>query len=131
MSSFHVMSPDIANFRTVLGHFATGVALVTATNDGEPVGMACNAFTSVSLDPPLVLFCAMKTSTTWPKIQAAGSWAANFVGEDDEELCRLFAQKDADRFARAVESLYHDVLSPVLDGTGKTKKAKDTPVTVA
>ena len=69
------------------------------SHDGEPVGMACNSFTSVSLDPPLVLFCAAKSSTTWPRIQAAGKWAANILGEDDEEVCRLFAQKDADRFA--------------------------------
>ena len=61
--------------------------------------MACNSFTSVSLDPPLVLFCAAKSSTTWPRIQARGKWAANILGEDDEEMCRLFAQKGADRFA--------------------------------
>ena len=61
--------------------------------------MACNSFTTVSLDPPLVLFCAAKSSSTWPRIQAAGKWAANVLGEDDEEVCRLFAEKDADRFA--------------------------------
>ena len=76
--------------------------------------MACNSFTSVSLDPPLVLFCAAKSSTTWPRIQAAGKWAANILGEDDEEVCRLFAQKGADRFAA------HDVPAgrsgaPILD----------------
>jgi 3-hydroxy-9,10-secoandrosta-1,3,5(10)-triene-9,17-dione monooxygenase reductase component len=85
--------------RTVLGHFATGITIVTATDAGAPVGMACNSFTSVSLEPPLVLFCAAKSSTTWPRIQAAGKWAANILGEDDEEVSRLFAQKDAERFA--------------------------------
>jgi len=93
------LPPDASTFRTVLGHFATGVVVVTAADGGEPVGMACNSFTSVSLDPPLVLFCAAKTSTTYPRIQAAGRWAANVLGEDDEEICRLFAQKDTDRFA--------------------------------
>jgi 3-hydroxy-9,10-secoandrosta-1,3,5(10)-triene-9,17-dione monooxygenase reductase component len=88
--------------RTVGGHFATGVAIVTASDDGEPVGMACNSFSTVSLEPPLVLFCAAKSSTTWPRIQAAGKWAANVLGEDDEEVCRLFAQKGADRFAHMV-----------------------------
>ena len=57
------LAPDAATYRTVLGHFATGVVLVTAIDDGEPVGMACNSFTSVSLEPPLVLFCAAKSST--------------------------------------------------------------------
>ncbi len=86
--------------RTVLGHFATGVAIVTAVDGGEPVGMACNSFTSVSLDPQLVLFCAAKSSSTWPRIQAAQKWAANILAEDGEEICRLFAQKGADRFAK-------------------------------
>ena len=94
------LAPDAATYRTVLGHFATGVVLVTAIDGDEPVGMACNSFTSVSLDPPLVLFCAAKSSTTWPRIQAAGKWAANFLDDDGEEICRLFAQKGADRFAR-------------------------------
>jgi 3-hydroxy-9,10-secoandrosta-1,3,5(10)-triene-9,17-dione monooxygenase reductase component len=62
--------------------------------------MACNSFTSVSLEPPLVLFCAAKSSTTWPRIQSSGKWAANILDEDGEEVCRLFAQKGADRFAR-------------------------------
>jgi len=93
------IAPDSANYRTVLGHFATGVVLVTADHGGEPVGMACNSFTSVSLEPPLVLFCAAKSSSTWPRIQAAAKWAANVLDEDGEEICRLFAQKGADRFA--------------------------------
>jgi 3-hydroxy-9,10-secoandrosta-1,3,5(10)-triene-9,17-dione monooxygenase reductase component len=85
----------------VLGHFATGVVIVSAIDGEEPVGMACNSFTSVSLDPPLVLFCAAKSSTTWPRIQAAGKWAANILDDDGEEICRLFAQKGADRFAHS------------------------------
>jgi 3-hydroxy-9,10-secoandrosta-1,3,5(10)-triene-9,17-dione monooxygenase reductase component len=101
MSRSHrqVLAPDAASLRTVLGHFATGVAIVTAIDGDEPVGMACNSFTSVSLEPQLVLFCAAKSSTTWPRIQAAGKWAANILDEDGEEVCRLFAQKGADRFA--------------------------------
>jgi 3-hydroxy-9,10-secoandrosta-1,3,5(10)-triene-9,17-dione monooxygenase reductase component len=98
-SQVHVLPPDPATFRTVLGHFATGVAIVTAMDGNEPVGMACNSFTSVSLEPALVLFCAAKSSTTWPRIQAAGKWAANILEEDGEEVCRLFAQKGIDRFA--------------------------------
>ncbi len=99
--SRQILQPDAAALRTVLGHFATGVAIVTATDGDGPVGMACNSFTSVSLEPQLVLFCAAKSSTTWPRIQAAGKWAANILAEDGEEVCRLFAQKGADRFAHA------------------------------
>jgi 3-hydroxy-9,10-secoandrosta-1,3,5(10)-triene-9,17-dione monooxygenase reductase component len=103
-SQLHVLPPDPASFRTVLGHFATGLTVVTALEGDEPVGMACNSFTSVSLEPPLVLFCAAKSSTTWPRIQAAGKWAANFLDEDGEEICRLFAEKGADRFSRVAYS---------------------------
>ncbi len=120
-AQLHTLNPDAATMRTVLGHFATGLTIVTAMDtqgDGPalPVGMACNSFTSVSLEPPLVLFCAAKSSTTWPRIQAGGKWAANILGEDDEEVCRLFAQKDADRFAHMT---FRPGLSgaPILDHT--------------
>jgi 3-hydroxy-9,10-secoandrosta-1,3,5(10)-triene-9,17-dione monooxygenase reductase component len=98
------LTPDAATYRTVLGHFATGVVIITAIDGNEPVGMAANSFTSVSLDPPLVLFCAAKASSTWPRIETSGKWAANILDEDGEEVCRLFAQKGADRFARIAYS---------------------------
>ncbi len=110
----HVAVPDAATYRTVLGHFATGVAIVTAVDGEEPVGMACNSFTSVSLDPALVLFCAAKSSSTWPRIQRAGRWAANILAEDGEEICRLFAEKGAARFAHMAYSLGRTG-APILD----------------
>ena len=94
------LAPDAATYRTVLGHFATGVVIVTAIDGDEPVGMACNSFTSVSLEPPLVLFCAAKSSTHVAAHRStSGKWAANILDEDGEEICRLFAEKGADRFA--------------------------------
>ena len=93
-------SPTPRRFRTVLGHFATGVTVITAMDGDEPVGMACNSFTSVSLDPPLVLFCAAKSSTTWPRIERAGTSPSNVLDEDRGAVSRLFAQKGADRFAQ-------------------------------
>ncbi|HEY3831676.1 MAG TPA: flavin reductase family protein [Acidimicrobiia bacterium] len=93
------LAPDPTIFRTVLGHFGTGVAIVTAMCDGEPVGMACNAFASVSLEPPLVMFCAANSSSTWPRIQAAKHYCVNILHEDGEEMCRSFATRGADRFA--------------------------------
>lgn len=116
MTYAHVraLPPDPATYRTVLGHFATGVALITALDGEAPTGMACNSFTSVSLDPALVLFCAAKSSSTWPRIKAAGRWAANILDEDGEELCRLFAQKDADRFAHVSYTIGRSG-APILD----------------
>ena len=95
-----VLTPDAASFRTVLGHFATGITVITAMDGDEPVGIAANSFTSVSLDPPLVLFCAAKTSSTWPRIQRAGHFTVNVLDEHQEEISQLFAAKDVDRFGQ-------------------------------
>ncbi len=95
-----VLRPGGSDFRTVLGHFATGVTIITAIDDGEPAGVAANSFTSVSVDPPLVLFCVGRTSTTWPRIERARRFAVNILGEHQEELSRLFATKGADRFGQ-------------------------------
>jgi 3-hydroxy-9,10-secoandrosta-1,3,5(10)-triene-9,17-dione monooxygenase reductase component len=92
------LEPDSATYRTVLGHFATGVTIVTALDGDTPVGMACNSFTSVSLDPPLVLWCAAKSSSTWPQMQGAQHFAVNVLAEDGEPTCRVFATKGVDRF---------------------------------
>lgn len=93
-----VRTIDAARFRQVLGHFATGVTIITASEGGEPYGLAVNSFTSVSLDPPLVLFCAAHSSSTWPHIRDAGHFCVNILQEDQEDLVRLFATKGADRF---------------------------------
>lgn len=106
---------DQAQFRTVLGHFATGVTVITAMYGGAPVGMAANSFTSVSLDPPLVLFCAGKSSTTWPQIEQAGAFAVNILAADQEHVSRLFAAKGADRFD-GVGYGHGTTGSPLIDG---------------
>lgn len=87
------------DLRGVMACFATGVAVITAAEPGRPpVGMAVNSFVSVSLEPPLVLFCAAHTSSTWPAIRAAGHFCANVLAAGQEELARAFARK-GDRFA--------------------------------
>lgn len=89
---------DGAELRRVLGHFATGVTVVTARAGGEPVGMAANSFTSVSLRPPLVLFCAGADSATWPRIRTAESFCVNVLGHHQRELALSFARKGSDRY---------------------------------
>lgn len=86
-------------FRDVLGRFCTGVTVVTSMSDGQPVGMTCQSFTSVSLDPPLVLFCPAKTSRAWPRIQRAGHFCVNLLSHDQLELSNGFAAKGSDKFA--------------------------------
>jgi 3-hydroxy-9,10-secoandrosta-1,3,5(10)-triene-9,17-dione monooxygenase reductase component len=89
---------DSREFRNVLGHFATGVTVVTGTRDGVPLGLAANAFSSVSLDPPLILVCISATSETWPAIRKSGGFGVNVLGEHQEEMSRRFGRKDVDRF---------------------------------
>lgn len=93
-----VVNPDDAQFREVLGRFATGVTIITAMDGDEPVGLAANSFTSLSLDPPLVLFCVGSSSSTWPRLRRSGKFAVNILGEHQEETSRVFATKGADRF---------------------------------
>jgi flavin reductase (DIM6/NTAB) family NADH-FMN oxidoreductase RutF len=106
---------DPANFRSVLGQFATGVTVVTANPDTGPVGLAIGSFTSVSLDPPLVGFLPGKTSSSWPSIERAGSFCVNIMGADQLDLVKVFASKQEDKFA-GLEWRAGETGSPILDG---------------
>ncbi len=112
---------DPAEFRFVLGHFASGVTIVTAPGgadeDGEtaPAGFACQSFASLSLDPPLVTFMVARTSTTWPRIARAGVFCVNILGADQGELCRGFAVSGADKFAGVGYRAAPVTRSPLLD----------------
>ena len=85
--------------REVMGHYATGAAIVTSTWQGRPHGLAVNSFTSVSLEPPLVAFCPDKGSETWPAIRDADFFGINILACEQSQLCRQFARKGADRFS--------------------------------
>jgi 3-hydroxy-9,10-secoandrosta-1,3,5(10)-triene-9,17-dione monooxygenase reductase component len=85
--------------RRVMGSFVSGVTVVAGMADGRPVGFACQSFASVSLEPPLVLFCPANTSRSWPLIQASGTFVVNVLAADQENLCKRFATRDVDKFA--------------------------------
>ncbi len=87
-----------AEMRRVLGSFATGVTVVTGMALGEPVGFSCQSFASVSLDPPLVLFCPAHTSRSWPLIRDAGRFCVNVLADGQEDLCMRFATTGSDKF---------------------------------
>ncbi|MEM8580989.1 MAG: flavin reductase family protein [Pseudomonadota bacterium] len=89
---------DDRRFRDVLGTFTTGVVIVSTTLDGKPQGMTIGAFTSVSLDPPLIAFLPAKSSKTWPKIRSAGAFTINILAQDQEALCRAFARTSHQKF---------------------------------
>jgi flavin reductase (DIM6/NTAB) family NADH-FMN oxidoreductase RutF len=88
-----------AEFRRVLGHLPTGVTVLTAFGAHGPNGMAANSVTSVSLEPPMILFCPAKSSSTWPDLRQAGAFCVNVMASHHAPLCGRFAQKDVDRFA--------------------------------
>ena len=91
--------PDAVLFRHVLGHYPTGVAVITALTPSGPVGLSMNSFTSVSLTPPLVLFCPALSSGTWPQLREVGKIAINVLSAGQESVSRLFASRVDDRFA--------------------------------
>lgn len=109
---------DRGEFRRVLGHFASGVTVVTAHDPADPdgpAGFACQSFASLSLDPPLVTFMVARTSTTWPRIARAGAFCVNILGADQGALCRGFAVSGADKFAGVAHAPAPATGSPLLD----------------
>ena len=82
----------------MLGRFATGVTVVTGMAGGDPVGLAVNSFTSVSLQPALVACCVARSSRTWPRLRATGTFCVNILADDQEALSRAFAGHPPDRF---------------------------------
>ncbi len=107
---------DQARFREVLGHFATGVTIVTALEEGEPVGFSCQSFGALSLDPPMVILAPARSSTSWPRIAQAGAFCVNILGEHQEALCRAFAISGGDKF-EGVGWSQGITGSPVIDGS--------------
>jgi 3-hydroxy-9,10-secoandrosta-1,3,5(10)-triene-9,17-dione monooxygenase reductase component len=92
-------APEPARFRRVLGHFCTGVTVITTMDsDGRPAGFACQSFAALSLDPPLVLFCPSRASATWPRIARAGYFCANVLTAGQRDLARVFGTAGADKF---------------------------------
>lgn len=103
-------------FRDVLSRFASGVTVVTAISGGEPVGMTCQSFSSVSLEPPLVLFIPAKTSRAWPLMQRAGRFCVNFLGAQQAEVSNQMASRGGDKFAGVEWTPAPATGSPLLAG---------------
>ena len=93
---------DGTTMRDVLGHFRSGVAVVTALAPGGPVGFPCRSFASLSRSPPLVSFAPARTSSTWPKVRDARRFCVNVLAEDQDELSNAFARSGTDKFAGVV-----------------------------
>jgi flavin reductase len=107
------------DFRSALGSFATGVTVITTRGDEHVYGMTANAFSSVSLDPPLVLVCAKTGAEGSEHIRRNACFAVNVLGSDQEPLSRYFSSKDRPRGRDAFRDVPHSLGasgSPLLDG---------------
>lgn len=101
--------------RDVLGHFASGITVVTAVAEDGPIGFTCQSFSSLSLEPALVAFAPARTSSTWPRLRAIGRFCVNVLAEDQTALSSAFARSGTDKFAGVSwQPSAHG--SPVLDG---------------
>lgn len=107
---------DVRDFRRALGAFVTGVTVVTTISDGAPRGFTANSFTSVSLDPPLVLVCIGKSSSNFEAFATAQTFAINILSDQQREVSRNFAARIEDRFA-AVRWRRGDNGAPIIDGS--------------
>ncbi|EYF00927.1 flavin reductase [Chondromyces apiculatus] len=107
-----------SEFRRVLGQFASGVTVVSATHDGVTQAMTVSAFCSVSIEPPMVLFCADKRSRTHVLAAASGAFAVSFLREDQRALSDLFAGKgsDDDRKAALTGAPCSALGCPIIEG---------------
>jgi flavin reductase (DIM6/NTAB) family NADH-FMN oxidoreductase RutF len=108
------VGPD--HFRSVMGHFATGVTVVTVSTPEGPVGLTANAVCSLSLEPVLLLVCFDNDARTLPALRDIGRFGVNVLGSGQEDLARLFASKlpEREKFA-GVPHTVHDGI-PVIEG---------------
>lgn len=84
--------------RNVLGHFGSGVTIVTAMSDGGPVGFTCQSFSALSLDPAQVVLCPSRSSTSWPEIRKAQTFCVNVLSASQRHLSDRFARSGGAKF---------------------------------
>jgi flavin reductase (DIM6/NTAB) family NADH-FMN oxidoreductase RutF len=109
-------APDPDRFRAVIGHFPTGVTIVTCHGPDGPAGLTTNAVTAVSLDPVLLLVCFDRRSRTLAAVRRSGRFAVNVLRAGQEDLARVFASKrvGVEKFDSVTHTIQHGV--PVLNG---------------
>lgn len=106
---------DPAAFRATMGHFATGVTVVTAIGPEGPVGMTANAVASLSLDPLLLLVCFDEGARTLPIVRATRRFGVNVLAADQAALAERFASKHEGKFDEVLHEVRDGV--PLLDGS--------------
>jgi len=87
-----------SRFREALGHYASGITVITSLIDGQPVGFTCQSFYSVSVNPPLVSFSVMCSSASYPAIRQAGRFAVNILSGGQVGISNQFARRGTDKW---------------------------------
>jgi 3-hydroxy-9,10-secoandrosta-1,3,5(10)-triene-9,17-dione monooxygenase reductase component len=108
------LSPAV--MREVLGHFVSGIVVITAIGPDGPIGFTCQSFASLSLDPPLVNFSPSRTSSTWPRIRDVGAFCINVLAADHQDVSAGFARSGIDKFDGVDWRPAPTSGSPVLEG---------------
>jgi 3-hydroxy-9,10-secoandrosta-1,3,5(10)-triene-9,17-dione monooxygenase reductase component len=108
---------DRREMRTVLGHFVSGIVVITGADPEGPSGFTCQSFASLSLDPPLVMFSPSLTSVSWPRIRASGKFCVNVLAAEHADYSNTFARSGGDKFADVVWAPAPSG-SPILEGVG-------------
>ena len=108
---------DLSNpsYRDVLGRFATGVAVVTTSDDEGPIGVTCQSFVALSLEPPLVSFAMTSSGTSWTRMKGSPHFAISVLAADQIELAKQFATSGIDKFAGVTTSA-SALGDPLIDG---------------
>ena len=110
------MAVSHEEFRQALGRFASGVTVVTCKSDrGNPCGLTVSAFSSLSLEPPLVLICIDGRASVYADLQEGSFFAVNVLAQDQESVSRRFASRDADRF-KGIGYREGKTGAPLIDG---------------
>jgi 3-hydroxy-9,10-secoandrosta-1,3,5(10)-triene-9,17-dione monooxygenase reductase component len=104
------------SFREALGHYASGITVITSHLDGEPIGFTCQSFYSVSTSPPLVSFSVMASSASYPKIRQAGRFVVNILSGEQAGISNQFARKGTDKW-HAVEWQQSPLGNPIIAGS--------------
>ncbi|WP_432240803.1 flavin reductase family protein [Herbaspirillum robiniae] len=97
LSSFNTAIEPLP-FREALGHYASGITVITSLVDGEPVGFTCQSFYSVSMSPPLVSFSVMSGSASYPRMRQAGRFAVNILSDEQVRISNQFARRGTDKW---------------------------------
>lgn len=98
MPSTEQSANNALDYRKTLAEFASGVTVITGGTQDAPLGFACQSFSSVSLEPALVMFCVDRGSRTWPNLRPFGRFCVNVLGEHQQDVCWAFGSKAGSKF---------------------------------